>query len=170
MAGSRIGTWGGLLAACAAIVLPAAPVAAQSGPVEKGAKILSRPVGGKVGKGRAETSYRPLVERLEAARDAGNTDMVATLLPIVSNGLGIREWVIGILAPMISHEPVSTSQAIVAELVHQARDVHAALRASRGLPAAVYDTVGGAVAGAEQLALLAVRPAGRSHDAPPRPA
>jgi CHAT domain-containing protein/tetratricopeptide (TPR) repeat protein len=78
-----MGTWGGLLAACAAIILPTAPLAAQSGPVEKGAKILSRPVSGKVGKGSAETSYRPLVERLEAARDAGNTDMVATLLPIV---------------------------------------------------------------------------------------
>ncbi|MFY8048594.1 MAG: CHAT domain-containing protein [Erythrobacter sp.] len=83
MAISKMGTWGGVLAACAAIILPTAPLAAQSGPVEKGAKILSRPVSGKVGKGSAETSYRPLVERLEAARDAGNTDMVATLLPIV---------------------------------------------------------------------------------------
>ena len=50
MAGSRIGTWGGLLAACAAIVLPAAPVAAQSGPVEKGAKIAANH-GGSFGLG-----------------------------------------------------------------------------------------------------------------------
>jgi hypothetical protein len=49
--------------------------------------------------------------------------VIATLLPIVSNGLGIREWVIGLLAPMISHEPVSTPQAIVAELVHRAAEI-----------------------------------------------
>ncbi len=60
---------------------------------------------------------------LETAIVLGSVSVIATLLPIVSNGLGIREWVIGILAPMISHEPVSTSQAIVAELVHRAAEV-----------------------------------------------
>lgn len=60
---------------------------------------------------------------LETAIVLGSVSVIATLLPIVSNGLGIREWVIGLLAPMISHEPVSTSQAIVAELVHRAAEI-----------------------------------------------
>ena len=60
---------------------------------------------------------------LETAIVLASVSVIATLLPIVSNGLGIREWVIGILAPMISHEPVSTSQAIVAELVHRAAEI-----------------------------------------------
>jgi len=60
---------------------------------------------------------------LETAIVLASVSVIATLLPIVSNGLGIREWVIGLLAPMISHEPVSTSQAIVAELVHRAAEL-----------------------------------------------
>jgi uncharacterized membrane protein YbhN (UPF0104 family) len=60
---------------------------------------------------------------LETAIVLGSVSVIATLLPIVSNGLGIREWVIGILAPLISHEPVSTSQAIVAELVHRVAEI-----------------------------------------------
>lgn len=60
---------------------------------------------------------------LETAIVLGSVSVIATLLPIVSNGLGIREWVIGLLAPMISHAPVSTSQAIVAELVHRVAEL-----------------------------------------------
>jgi uncharacterized membrane protein YbhN (UPF0104 family) len=60
---------------------------------------------------------------LETAIVLGSVSVIATLLPIVSNGLGIREVVIGFLAPLISHEPVSTSQAIVAELVHRAAEI-----------------------------------------------
>lgn len=60
---------------------------------------------------------------LETAIVLASVSVIATLLPIVSNGLGIREWVIGLLAPLISHEPVSTSQAIVAELVHRAAEL-----------------------------------------------
>ncbi len=60
---------------------------------------------------------------LETAIVLGSVSVIATLLPIVSNGLGIREWVIGLLAPLISHEPVSTSQAIVAELVHRVAEI-----------------------------------------------
>ena len=60
---------------------------------------------------------------LETAIVLASVSVIATLLPIVSNGLGIREWVIGLLAPMISHEPVSTPQAIVAELVHRAAEI-----------------------------------------------
>lgn len=60
---------------------------------------------------------------LETAIVLASISVIATLLPIVSNGLGIREWVIGLLAPMIAHEPVSTSQAIVAELVHRAAEI-----------------------------------------------
>ena len=60
---------------------------------------------------------------LETAIVLGSVSVIATLLPIVSNGLGIREWVIGLLAPLISHAPVSTSQAIVAELVHRVAEL-----------------------------------------------
>jgi len=60
---------------------------------------------------------------LETAIVLASVSVIATLLPVVSNGLGIREWVIGLLAPMISHQPVSTSQAIVAELVHRAAEI-----------------------------------------------
>jgi uncharacterized membrane protein YbhN (UPF0104 family) len=60
---------------------------------------------------------------LETAIVLASVSVIATLLPIVSNGLGIREWVIGLLAPMISHDPVSTPQAIVAELVHRAAEI-----------------------------------------------
>ncbi len=60
---------------------------------------------------------------LDTAIALGSISVIATLLPIVSNGLGIREWVIGLLAPLISHEAVSTSQAICAELVHRVAEL-----------------------------------------------
>lgn len=68
MAGSRILCLGGLLAGFAAIVQPTPALAAPDGASDKSA---------------ATTSYRPLVEKLEAAKDAGKTDLVARLLPIV---------------------------------------------------------------------------------------
>jgi uncharacterized membrane protein YbhN (UPF0104 family) len=73
---------------------------------------------------------------LETAIVLASVSVIATLLPIVSNGLGIREWVIGLLAPMISHEPVSTSQAIVAELVHRAAEI--AVMTPLGVGAILY--------------------------------
>ncbi|MFN3863907.1 MAG: hypothetical protein ACK4RT_06460 [Erythrobacter sp.] len=75
MAASKFCNLGGVLAALAAIALPLPALAAREGPVEK--------VANKTGNFASTTSYRPLVEKLEAARDAGNTDVVAKLLPIV---------------------------------------------------------------------------------------
>lgn len=60
---------------------------------------------------------------LESAIVLASVSVIATLLPIVSNGLGIREWVIGLLAPLISHGQVDMSQAIVAELVHRCAEL-----------------------------------------------
>lgn len=68
MAASKICYLGGLLAAFVAIVQPIPALAAPEGLADKAA---------------TQTSYRPLVEKLEAARDEGNTDLVARLLPIV---------------------------------------------------------------------------------------
>lgn len=68
MAASKICYLGGLLAAFVAIVQPVPAIAAPEGLADKAA---------------TQTSYRPLVEKLEAARDEGNTDLVARLLPIV---------------------------------------------------------------------------------------
>lgn len=75
MAASKICSLGGVLAALAAIAQPAPALAAREGPADK--------VANKTGKVASTTSYRPLVEKLEAARDAGNTDVVARMLPIV---------------------------------------------------------------------------------------
>ena len=75
MAASKICSLGGLLAALAAIAQPAFALAAREGPADK--------VANKTGKVASTTSYPLLVEKLEAARDAGNTDVVARMLPIV---------------------------------------------------------------------------------------
>ena len=60
---------------------------------------------------------------LETAIVLGSIGVLATLVPFVSNGLGIREWVVGLLAPLVSHEEVTTGQAIVAELVHRVAEL-----------------------------------------------
>ena len=84
MGASRICISGGLLAAFAAVLQPMPALAASDGSADKVSKQSpDRPVAGKLGKAGAETSYRPLVEKLEAARDAGNANLVARLLPIV---------------------------------------------------------------------------------------
>ena len=84
MAVSKICCWGGLLAAFAAIVQPIPALAAPGGKTDKVvSKTGSRPSSGKLDKAASRTSYRPLVEKLEAARDAGKTDLVAALLPII---------------------------------------------------------------------------------------
>ncbi|WP_285712922.1 CHAT domain-containing protein [Erythrobacter oryzae] len=72
-----------VLAACFAVLQPI-PALAASGASDKVAKKTSaRAEDGKLGKGGASTSYRPLVERLEAAISRGDTARVATLLPVV---------------------------------------------------------------------------------------
>lgn len=60
---------------------------------------------------------------LDTAVVLAGVSVIATLVPFVSNGLGIREWAVGLLAPLIAHDPVSTSQAIVAELVHRVAEL-----------------------------------------------
>ena len=84
MGASRICISVGLLAAFAAVLQPLPALAAPDGPADKVSKRSpGRPAAPKLGKGGAATSYRPLVEKLEAARDAGDTALVARLLPIV---------------------------------------------------------------------------------------
>ncbi len=60
---------------------------------------------------------------LETAIVLGSIGVLATLVPVVSNGLGIREWVVGLLAPLVSHDQASTGQAIIAELVHRVAEL-----------------------------------------------
>jgi uncharacterized membrane protein YbhN (UPF0104 family) len=60
---------------------------------------------------------------LETAIVLGSVSVIATLIPGISNGLGVREIVIGFLAPWISQDSVSTSEAVVAELVHRAAEL-----------------------------------------------
>ncbi|MFO0827483.1 MAG: hypothetical protein U0572_04970 [Phycisphaerales bacterium] len=47
--------------------------------------------------------------------------MAASLVPFVSNGIGLREWAIGLLAPVLTGYQVE--QGIVAELVNRAAEV-----------------------------------------------
>jgi uncharacterized membrane protein YbhN (UPF0104 family) len=60
---------------------------------------------------------------LDAAVVLAGASVLATLVPFVSNGLGIREWTIAFIAPALAHGTVSPSQAIVAELVHRAAEL-----------------------------------------------
>lgn len=84
MAASKFCCPAALLAASLAALQPA-PALAASGVSDKVAnKTSTRAEDGKLGKGSAETPYRPLVEKLEAAVSEGDTDLVAVLLPIVS--------------------------------------------------------------------------------------
>lgn len=47
--------------------------------------------------------------------------MIASLVPVLGNGLGLREWVIGLLAPILSEYPVELG--VAAELVNRAAEV-----------------------------------------------
>jgi hypothetical protein len=47
--------------------------------------------------------------------------MAASLVPFVSNGIGLREWAIGLLAPVLTS--YALEQGIVAELVNRAAEV-----------------------------------------------
>ncbi|MDZ4829758.1 MAG: hypothetical protein SGJ09_06105 [Phycisphaerae bacterium] len=47
--------------------------------------------------------------------------MAASLVPFVSNGIGLREWAIGLLAPVLTGYAVE--QGIVAELVNRAAEI-----------------------------------------------
>jgi hypothetical protein len=47
--------------------------------------------------------------------------MIATLVPLVSNGLGLREWAIGLAAPILT--PYVLELGITAELVNRAAEI-----------------------------------------------
>lgn len=47
--------------------------------------------------------------------------MMASLVPIVSNGIGLREWAIGLLAPLLAG--YSMEQGIAAELLNRAAEI-----------------------------------------------
>ncbi len=47
--------------------------------------------------------------------------MIATMVPFVSNGIGLREWSIGLLAPLLAD--VTLERGLAAELVHRAAEV-----------------------------------------------
>jgi hypothetical protein len=47
--------------------------------------------------------------------------MIATMVPFVSNGIGLREWAIGLLAPVLAD--VSLERGLVAELAQRAIEV-----------------------------------------------
>jgi hypothetical protein len=47
--------------------------------------------------------------------------MIASLVPFVSNGLGLREWAIGLLAPLLAG--ATLAQGLSAELVHRAAEL-----------------------------------------------
>lgn len=83
MAASKFCNPAALLAACLAALQPT-PALAAPGAADKVAKQSpTRAADGKLGKAGAATSYRPLVEKLEAAISEGRTDQVAALLPIL---------------------------------------------------------------------------------------
>jgi hypothetical protein len=60
--------------------------------------------------------------------------MAATLVPLVSNGIGLREWAIGLLAPILTG--YALEQGIVAELVQRAFEI--AVVIPTGLLGAAY--------------------------------
>ena len=57
----------------------------------------------------------------EASVAIACVSMAATLVPFVSNGIGLREWAIGLLAPVLAG--YSLEQGIAAELVNRAAEV-----------------------------------------------
>lgn len=49
--------------------------------------------------------------------------VISSLIPFISNGLGVREWAVGLLTPLITGDAVGASQAIVAELAHRTLEI-----------------------------------------------
>jgi len=47
--------------------------------------------------------------------------MIASLVPVLGNGLGVREWAVGLLAPVLSDYPVELG--VAAELVNRAAEI-----------------------------------------------
>ena len=57
----------------------------------------------------------------ESALVLATASCLATLVPFISNGLGLREWVVGLLAPVLAG--VSMEAGIVAELVNRTAEL-----------------------------------------------
>jgi len=47
--------------------------------------------------------------------------ILISLIPLVSNGLGIREWVVGLLAPVLT--TLELSWGVTAELINRAAEL-----------------------------------------------
>ncbi len=62
--------------------------------------------------------------------------VIATMIPLVSNGLGVREWAIGLVAPML--DAATMALGITAELVNRAAEL--LVIAALGLAASWYLT------------------------------
>jgi uncharacterized membrane protein YbhN (UPF0104 family) len=60
---------------------------------------------------------------LDTAAVLAAISVISTLIPFVSSGLGVREWAVGLLAPLITHDSVGASEAIVAELAHRVAEL-----------------------------------------------
>lgn len=58
---------------------------------------------------------------LDAAIVLASVNAIATLIPLVSNGLGIREWLTGLITPWVS--PDTFAEGVIAELVHRVAEV-----------------------------------------------
>jgi hypothetical protein len=72
---------------------------------------------------RYDVAFRLLGQPIEPAVAAAFacTSMLATLVPFLSNGLGLREWAIGLLAPVLGAAPMELGLA--AELVNRAAEI-----------------------------------------------
>ncbi len=57
----------------------------------------------------------------EAAIVLASVNAIATLIPFISSGLGVREWLTGLITPLVS--PDTFSQGIIAELVHRVAEI-----------------------------------------------
>jgi hypothetical protein len=62
--------------------------------------------------------------------------VIATLVPLVSNGLGLREWAVGLLAPALAFHHVDLG--ITADLVNRAAELLVVVVA--GVPATLWLT------------------------------
>jgi hypothetical protein len=76
---------------------------------------------------RAYLAFELVGEPIEipAALALACSTMIANLVPMAGNGLGVREWATGLLAPLLS--PATLATAITAELVNRAAEIVATL-------------------------------------------
>lgn len=58
---------------------------------------------------------------IEASMALAGVSIVATMVPLVSNGLGLREWTTGLLAPVFTRYPLQVG--VTADLVNRAAEI-----------------------------------------------